>query len=136
MAQTASFPEIVPTTRRFRMGDIPSTTYTSLSGVVFKRAFGNKKTGYTLDLTFVNIPDTSNNSRNTQKILDHYEDVKGTFSTFALSSELFSGMQSGVSDYVKVPSNVEWRYAKPPEVQSVQSNLSTVTVNFIGELQA
>ena len=55
---TANFPEIRPTTRRFKMGDIPSTTYTSLSGAIFKRAFGNVKTGYTLDLTFENISDT------------------------------------------------------------------------------
>ncbi len=132
----ARFPEIVPTTRRFRMGDIPSATYTSLSGAVFRRAFGNKKTGYTLDLTFENIPDTSNDDRNTQKILDHYEGVKGTFSTFALSAQLFSGMQSGVSGHVKAPSNVKWRYSRPPEVRSVFNQLSTVTVSLVGEIQA
>jgi hypothetical protein len=55
----SQFPAIKPTTRTFTMGDYPSKTYTSLSGVIFKRAFGNRQTGYTLNLTFRNIGDTS-----------------------------------------------------------------------------
>ena len=131
------FPEIKPTTRKFKMGDIPSTTYTSLSGAVFKRAFGNRKTNYTLDLTFKNIPDTTDvDYRSTEDILDHYNGAEGTFSSFTIPDPVFAGMEDAVSVYIQAPADIKWRYAKPPEVQSVQSNLSTVTVSFIGELQA
>lgn len=119
------------------MGDIPSTTYTSLSGVVFKRAFGNTKTNYTLDLTFKNISDSSDvDSRTTTGILKHYDQANGTFSSFTVPDPVFVGMEDAVLDYIQAPADIKWRYAKPPEVQSVQSNLSTVTVSFIGELQA
>ena len=132
-----AFPDIKPSTRKFKMGDIPSTTYTSLSGAVFRRAFGNRKTNYTLDLTFKNIPDSSEvDSRTTTDILTHYDGVNGTYTSFSIPDPVFAGMESTVTDYIQAPANIKWRYAKPPEVQSVQSNLSTVTVSFIGELQA
>ncbi len=150
-----AFPEIKPSTRKFKMGDIPSTTYTSLSGAVFRRAFGNRKTNYTLDLTFKNIPDSSAvDSRATENILAHFEAVNGTFTSFTIPANVFAGIEDindvkvanpGVLDanlprslqsYIQAPEDIKWRYAKPPEVQSVQSNLSTVTVSFIGELQA
>lgn len=132
-----AFPEIKPSTRKFKMGDIPSTTYTSLSGAVFRRAFGNRKTNYTLDLTFKNIPDTTDvDFRSTEHILDHYDGAEGTFSSFSIPNSVFAGMEEAVSGYIQAPADIKWRYAKPPEVQSVQSSLSTVTVSFIGELQA
>jgi len=151
-----AFPEIKPSTRKFKMGDIPSKTYTSLSGAVFRRAFGNKKTNYTLDLTFKNIPDSTSesNKSSTRAILGHYEEVSGTFSSFAIPDLVFAGIEDindviaansevavadlprSLQSYIQAPDNIKWRYAKPPEVQSVQSNLSTVTVNFIGELDA
>jgi hypothetical protein len=134
-----NFPQIRPTTRRFKMGDIPSTTYTSLSGAVFRRAYGNKKTGYTLDLTFENISDTREfrfESGTTNDILNHYEEVNGTFETFAIYNTTFVGIGEDVKNRIKSPSNVKWRYAKPPEVKSVQSDISTVTVSLVGEIQA
>jgi len=150
-----AFPEIKPSTRKFKMGDIPSKTYTSLSGAVFRRAFGNRKTNYTLDLTFKNIPDSSAvDFRATKNILAHFDAVNGTFTSFIIPANVFAGIEDiddvkaanpGVADadlprslqsYIQAPEDIKWRYAKPPEVQSVQSNLSTVTVSFIGELQA
>lgn len=132
-----AFPEIKPSTRKFKMGDIPSKTYTSLSGAVFRRAFGNRKTNYTLDLTFKNIPDTTEiDFRSTENILDHYNGAEGTFSSFTIPNPVFAGMEDVVSGYIQAPVDIKWRYAKPPEVQSVQSNLSTVTVSFVGELEA
>jgi hypothetical protein len=131
------FPEIKPTTRKFKMGDTPSTTYTSLSGAIFKRSFGNVKTNYTLDLTFKNIPDsTTENFKSTEAILTHYEGADGTFSSFTIPDLVFAGVNSNVKGYIQAPTGIKWRYSRPPEVQSVQSNLSTVTVSLIGEIEA
>jgi len=134
-----AFPNIKPTTRSFTMGDYPSKTYRSLSGTIFKRAFGNKQTGYTLNLTFRNIGDTSElrtRSGTAKQIIDHYNDVDGTFSSFTLPARVFEGMDNDFRDLIRSPSNVKWRYAEPPQVQSVKSGVSTVTVNLVGELDA
>jgi len=133
------FPTIRPTTRTFTMGDYPSKTYRSLSGVIFKRAFGNRQTGYTLDLTFRNIGDTSELrplSGTAKQIIDHYNDVDGTFSSFRLPNRMFAGMDSDLESLIQAPTDINWRYAQPPQVQSVKSGVSTVTVNLVGELDA
>ena len=134
-----AFPNIKPTTRSFKMGDYPSKTYRSLSGTIFKRAFGNKQTGYTLNLTFRNIGDAfelRTNSGAAKEIIDHYNDVDGTFSSFTLPARVFEGMDNDFRDLIRSPSNIKWRYAEPPQVQSVKSGVSTVTVNLVGELDA
>jgi hypothetical protein len=140
-----AFPNIKPTTRSFTMGDYPSKTYRSLSGTIFKRAFGNKQTGYTLNLTFKNIGDAfggnqtgelRKNSGTAKQIIDHYNDVDGTFSSFTLPVRVFEGMDNDFRDLIRSPSNIKWRYAGPPQVQSVKSGVSTVIVTLIGELDA
>ena len=135
----SKFPAIRPTTRSFSMGDYPSKTYTSLSGAIFKRAFGNRATGYTMDLTFKNIGDTAelrSLSGTVKQILDHYNSVYGTFEKFNLPDRMFAGMNDSLKGVVQAPSNISWRYAEPPKVQSIKSGLSTVTVKLIGEIDA
>lgn len=138
----SAFPHIVPTTRSFSMGDYPSKTYRSLSGAVFRRSFGNKQTGYTLDMTFKNIGDSEggtgqlrSHSGTAQAILDHYEEADGTFDSFALPDFVFRGMDDDLEAIIQKPSNISWRYAAPPKVQSVRPNMSTVTVRLVGELE-
>jgi hypothetical protein len=119
------------------MGDYPSKTYTSLSGVIFKRAFGNRQTGYTLNMTFRNIGDTSelrSNSGTAKQIIDHYNDVDGTYDKFKLPNRMFAGMDNDLESLIKAPTDISWRYAEPPKVESVQAGMSTVTVKLVGEL--
>jgi len=134
-----NFPHIVPTTRSFVMGDYPSKTYRSLSGTIFKRSFGNKQTGYTLELTFKNIGDDQelrSYSGTATQILNHYENVYGTFEGFVLPDFVFRGMSDSLEGVIQSPSNIMWRYAAPPKVQSVYQNISTVTIKLTGELEA
>ena len=133
------FPKMVPTTRSFTMGDYPSKTYRSLSGTIFKRNFGNKQTGYRLDMTFRNIGDFTQlrlDSGTAKQILDHYEQASGTFEGFALPDFVFRGMDNSLEGVIQAPSGISWRYAAPPQVQSVKANVSTVIVQLIGELRA
>lgn len=147
----ATFPSMKPTTRSFTMGDYPSRTYTSLSGAVFKRSFGNRATGYTLDLTFKNIGDTfevTEGCGTVKQIVDHFRTVtNGTFKSFSLPEKVFAGLYSdepnntervnnNLNPTIKQPDSITWRYAEPPKVQSVRSGLSTVTVKLIGEIKA
>ena len=136
------FPHIVPTTRSFTMGDYPSKTYRSLSGSVFRRSFGNRQTGYTLDMTFRNIGDSEGgtgellkNSGTAEEILNHYQDADGTLESFTLPTRIFDGMDNDLESIIRDPASISWRYAVPPQVQSVRPNMSTVTVRLIGELE-
>ena len=135
-------PQIGRTARSFTMGDYPSTTYRSLSGAIFKRNFGNKQTGYRLDMTFRNIGDSPDkgelkqDSGTAKQILDHYEQASGTFESFALPDFVFKGMDNSLKGVIQAPSGISWRYAAPPQVQSVKANVSTVIVQLIGELNA
>ena len=134
----AAFPSIRPSARDFTMGDVPSTNYRSLSGVVFRRAYGNKQTGHTLKLTFKNIGDTSelkSGSGTAKQIIDHYNSCSGTFYSFTLPDRLFDGMGSSLEGIIQAPSSVKWRYASAPKVQSVKTGVSTVSVDLIGELE-
>ena len=134
----AKFPSIKPSARSFTMGDVPSTTYTSLSGVVFRRAYGNKQTGHTLNLTFKNVGDTSelkSGAGTAKKIIENYNDCNGTFESFKLPDKIFDGMGSSLEELIQAPSDVKWRYAAAPSVQSVISGVSTVSVRLIGELE-
>ena len=134
----ANFPNIRPTTRSFTMGDYPSTTYRSLSGVTFRRNFGNKQTGYTIDLQFKNIGDSAElrpNSGTAYQIMQHYINVDGTLETFKLQDHVFDGMSESMESLIQAPSAIKWRYAEPPKVQSVKAGVSTVTVKLIGELE-
>lgn len=150
------FPNIVPSARRFTMGDYPSVTYRSLSGAIFKRSFGNKRTGYTLDLEFKNIGDVSElraGSGDLLRLMRHYENVDGTLQSFVVPRRVFSGManldsfndsesqkQSKDSQIKEIipreGPDIKWRYASPPQVRSVTSGVSTVLVKLTGELQA
>ena len=152
------FPDIVPTTRSFTMGDYPSRTYRSLAGTVFKRSFGNKQTGFRIDLTFKNIGDSDSSDQESgtkgtgefrdysgtaKQILDHYRNVYGTLQTFYLPDFVFRGMDDNLELRIQDPRekgatapSISWRYAEPPKVQSVKANVSTVTVKLIGELDS
>ena len=134
----STFPSMKPSSRDFTMGDIPSTVYRSLSGVVFRRAYGNKQTGHTLNLVFKNIGDTSelkSGSGTAKQIVDHYNSCDGTFESFTLPDRLFDGMGNTLESLIQAPSSVKWRYAAAPSVQSVVSGVSTVSVSLIGEIE-
>ena len=133
----SNFPALRPTTRTFTMGDYPSKTYTSLSGVIFKRAFGNRQTGYTLNLIFKNIGDTTElleNSGTVKRIIDHYNSADGTYDKFTLPNRMFAGIDDDLEELLQAPIDISWRYAAPPQVQSVKAGVSTVTVRLVGEL--
>ena len=108
-----------------------------MSGAVVRRAFGNKKTNYTLDLEFKNIGDDvafRQYSGTVEAVLKHYEDANGTFEAFSIPARVFRGMGNDTTSYIQSPSNISWRYAEPPNVTSVRPGISTVQVKLIGEI--
>ena len=123
------FPRIKPTTRAFKLGSFPVKTYRALSGATVKRAFGNRASGYELQLGFDNISDAT-----TEQLLDHYNGSSGGFDRFTLPADLFAGMTTTLRGYIQAPTSIRWEYAGPPEVQSVYTGRSRVSITLIGEL--
>lgn len=125
----ATFPSLKPTARSFRLGDYPSKTYRALSGAIVKRSFGNRATGYQLELEFQNISEA-----NLDLILDHYLGQQGTLTGFTLPTSVVAGYDTTTGNKIRTPAGIEWFYAEAPNVQSVIKGISTVRVQLIGEL--
>jgi hypothetical protein len=123
------FPRIKPTTRAFKLGTFPVKTYRALSGATVKRAFGSRPSGFELQLGFDNISDAT-----TEQLLDHYNGSSGGFDRFTLPADLFAGMTTTLRGYIQAPTSIRWEYAGPPEVQSVYTGRSRVSITLIGEL--
>lgn len=133
------FPEIIPSSRGFTVGDFPSVAYRTLSGAVFRRAFGNRQTGHRLTLEFRNIGEAGqikDDSGNVYEILNHYSKCNGTLDTFKIPTKVFQGMEVGFGPLIQGPNDVRWHYASPPQVRNVRAGVSTVRVELIGELEA
>ena len=124
-----TFPKIKPTSREFTMGSYPTKTYRSLAGTTVKRSYGNKPSGYQFKVGFENIKDTT-----LELILDHYDDTSGGFTRFDLPPELFAGMDTALQTRIQKLNGIQWEYAGAPKVQSVFNGLSSVSIDFIGEL--
>jgi hypothetical protein len=102
-----AFPSLVPTSRNFNP---------------------DARTGMTLELSYDNISDA-----NADLFLTHYNDVKGTYNTFAIPDEVKTGW-SGSSGSIDVAGVNAWRYAEPPAVTAVRPGRSSVRVQLIGVL--
>lgn len=111
------------------MGSYPTRVYRAMSGATVKRSFGNKPTGYSLSLQFENITDAQ-----AQLIVKHYVDTAAGFVRFTLPATLFVGMGAGLQGYIQAPTGIRWEYEQAPEVESVITGRSSVSVTLVGEL--
>jgi len=119
----------VPTGRIYKAGDYSHGTYRAMSGAEVRILFGNKRLASTVQLIYKNIPD-----RDAEELLDHYNSVKGTFDSFEAGGDTinagWTGTQGALNTTVMV-TDTEWRYAQPPQLQSVYIGLSSVTVDLV-----
>lgn len=123
-----AFPSLVPTSRNFNPGDYPIKQFRSQSGAEVRILYGDARTGMTLELSYDNISDA-----NADLFLAHYNDVKGTYNTFAIPDEVKTGW-SGSSSSIDAAGVNAWRYAEPPAVTAVRPGRSSVRVQLIGVL--
>jgi len=133
----ASFPSgLKPTSRSYRPGKFPQVAFEALNGATTMIRYGQKPYNAQLTLTFANISDTD-----ADRILDHYEERMATFSdvTFDMATGL-AGMdlnlafRLGQTFLGSTGFELKWRYAEPPQVESVYRGISTVTCTFTGYL--
>ena len=121
----ADFPSLYPSSRQWNPGAIAQNSFTSIGGKETRVLLGSRRANDTLTLTFENLEDTEANL-----IIDHYSNQKGSFTSFALSSELLGGIETSPSTGITEGSN-QWRYNRPPSVTYTQPNVQTVSVELL-----
>lgn len=123
-----AFPELVPTSRSFDAGDYPIRTFKAQNGAETRILYGSNRTNMKLSLSYTNITDAS-----AELFLDHYDLMKGTFTTFTIGRDAAKGGWEGNADAIGANSHGnEYRYESAPQLTQVRPGVSTVTVNLIG----
>ena len=130
------FPALVPSSRSYQPGVFPETKFEAQNGAVVRVRYGNQRTNSRLTLTFSNITDANANS-----VLENYVNVTkaGDYVVFTASNvarTTTSGEPGALTPWFRETNSVlKWKYASPPSVQSVKPGLSTVSCEFVGELE-
>ena len=82
-----------------------------------------------MKLSYNNITDAK-----ADDFLAYYDDRKGTYKTFAVSTEARDGW-SGEAKYLKASQySNKWRFAGPPQVTQVKKGVSNISVTLISVL--
>ena len=82
----------------------------------------------TLDLSYDNISDSQATT-----FLTHFDEVKGTYTTFALPLNALAGW-GGSTTVLDGNGANEWRYESAPSITNVAPGISNVQVKLIGVL--
>ena len=127
-----SFPALVPSSRSYTPGVFPEQQFQAQNGAVVRVRYGNQRYSSSLSLTFANIIDS-----NAALILENYVAVMGDDKYVAFTdSNVAAGVSTGLVPWIQETNSLlKWKYASPPSVTSVKPGLSTVTCEFIGELE-
>ena len=127
-----SFPALVPSSRSYTPGVFPEQQFQAQNGAVVRVRYGNQRYSSSLSLTFANIIDS-----NAALILENYAAVMGDDKYVAFTDDnVAAGVSTGLVPWIQETNSLlKWKYASPPSVTSVKPGLSTVTCEFIGELE-
>jgi len=125
-----AYPTLLPTSRAFNAGDWPIKTFRAQNGAEVRILYGSNRTGMQLELQYQNITDA-----NADLFLTHYNEVRGTYGTFALPATGAKGGWTGNDSSIDVTgTGNNWRYAEAPTVQAVKPGVSSVTIKLVGVL--
>jgi hypothetical protein len=121
------FPELKPTSRDFKPGTYAIKTFNAQSGAEVRILYGDTRTKMELSLGYDNISDTE-----AEQFLTHYDETKGTFSTFSVPLITKTGWGGAAASIGAVASGNAYRYADAPQVTSVRPGRSSVRVSLVG----
>ena len=122
-----SFPAICPVSRRFKAAEFPTKRFTSINGAGTTRLYGSKGFDATLDVQFLVDDDYL------VDIVNNWEASMGTYLPVTLPDSVITGNDQLLDDLV--PDYLEWHWAEPPTVESVNLGLHRVTVKLIAHLE-
>ena len=122
-----AFPELKPTSRDFKPGTYAIKTFNAQSGAEVRILYGDTRTKMELSLGYDNISDTE-----AEQFLTHYDEIKGTFSTFGIPHIAKFGWGGTAAAIGAFASGNTYRYADAPQVTSVRPGRSSVRVSLVG----
>lgn len=126
------FPTLKPSSRSYSPGEFPQSFFRAQNGATTTIRFTNVRSNSELSLTFANITDAE-----AATILDNYVSVNSVWDYVVFrGTDVLVGLSSQLQSYVGETANpqLRWRYAEPPQVESVKPGTSTVTCRFTGFL--
>lgn len=123
-----AFPSLIPSSREYDGGDYPVKTFKAQSGAESRILYGSRRTGMTLNLSFEHITDTQ-----VQTFLTHYDETKGTYTTFSVPKSVFTGW-SGSAAALDAATGNSWRYSESPVITNTHPGISSVRVKLVGVL--
>ena len=129
-----SFPSSlpVPTTRSYSPGNYPQVEFEAQNGVKTIIRYGKNRTGATLSLGFSNITDVQ-----AATILLNYEAVNSVWDEVTFNNtNVIEGADSELQSFFIERTELKWRYAGPPTVQSVYPGISNVSCSFVACLDS
>jgi hypothetical protein len=130
------FPDIVPSSRRYRPGRIPSSKFKALNGATTEIRYGNRLVDASIEAEFKNISDDR-----AADVVQLYRDTtkSGDWLIFT-RSDLTGGVSEKLRSWLRDTdgSGLRWRFdaEQEPSVESVRPGRSTLSCRFIGELDA
>ena len=119
-----AFPALRPVSRSYTPGQFPTKRFNSMNGSGVTRLYGNVSFDATMSLQFIV------NDLQLKSITTCYESARGGYDDLTLPDDVFSGMDAGY-----FPNHLKWRWAESPSVESIQGDLSQVTVSLIATLE-
>ncbi len=145
MATGISFPSLKPTSRSFKPGTYPSTTFESLDGTKTHLRYGNRRVNATLTLGFTNISDGA-----AGLIIQNYDDVNAEWNWVKFTEEngvagindpgsgnlLTKEIRGAEGGDGTTRKGLKWRYSAPPTVTSVFTGRCNVSCSFVACLDA
>lgn len=124
----STFPSLIPSTRTYTPGDVPSAVQASLTGVASGFRRGNRRVGQTLALTFQRLEESD-----VTLIRNHYDNRSGSFDLFFLSAQVWNGYGTPP---IPLLSDYAWRYVAAPGITDascarwdVELQLETVPID-------
>lgn len=127
-----AFPALIPTARSYEPGNYAEQVFTAQNGAVTRLRYGNQRNSSRLTLSFDNISDDS-----AAQILSNYTQVTQLENWVSFTaSNVAAGVSASLVPWITETNSAQhWKYSKPPAITSVKPGLSSVSCEFVGELE-
>ena len=124
------FPSIGATSRSLAAGDFPGSVFTAQDGAEVRVQYGSQRSNVELSLSFDNITDAK-----AALIYDHYVNCRGTLGVFDFTANsLALEGNPGFGRFTVTPYGMQYRYAEPPQFNSVTLGRMSATIKLVGVL--
>lgn len=124
-----SFPALQPTARSLTYGQYPVKSYTAMNGAVTRRLFGDRASGFKLQLTFSGLDAESLDS-----LWTHYDEMQGGYTGFTLPDSVWAGEAADLRTRYQTLTGILWHYESPPQVEAQRGTTRrNVTLTLTGD---